>query len=563
MLLTVTSVPSGLAVDDHILRVGALGHPAVPGTPRSALDLFGFIDGAPEHMAAVVHRIAGVWTIQPDLRLNFFRPLSSLTHAVDYRLWPDQAWLMHAQNLVWYGLLIALVGMYYRRILGSGWMPGAAVVLFALDDAHGVTVGWISNRNALIAGVFGLLALMAYHRVEREGWRPGRWLGPTCFLLSLLSAEAGIAIAAYLFSYTVFLSRGRWLRRSLALLPYALVVIGWRIAYSAAGRGAFGSDSYIDPGQDPVAFVAAATQRLPALLLSQFALPPSDVLAFLSDAGQWYLMVAAVLVLTTMGILGRRLLRESATCRFWAVGTVLAAVPLCATYPSDRLLVFVGIGAFGFLIEWCDHLAKATAGGSTRGLSRVVALVVLMHAVLAPLLLPVRALTLAGVDVAMANVDDSLPRDPALRDQQLVIVDAPDVLMSVYVMLRRASLGDVLPDSIRVLSMANAVDEVTRDDPRTLTLHLRHGLHRRPIDRLLHSRRYPHQVGDVVRLEGFEATVLEVDRDGPTRIRFRFDDPLEHPRLRWVIWQGARYETFVPPPVGQTLSIRAGVPTEP
>ena len=51
MLLTVTSVPSGLAVDDHILRVGALGHPAVPGTPRSALDLFGFIDGAPEHMA--------------------------------------------------------------------------------------------------------------------------------------------------------------------------------------------------------------------------------------------------------------------------------------------------------------------------------------------------------------------------------------------------------------------------------------------------------------------------------------------------------------------------------
>jgi len=135
--------------------------------------------------------------------------------------------------------------------------------------------------------------------------------------------------------------------------------------------------------------------------------------------------------------------------------------------------------------------------------------------------------------------------------------------MSVYVMLRRASLGDVLPDSIRVLSMANAVDEVTRDDPRTLTLRLRHGLHRRPIDCLLHSRRYPRPVGDVVRLEGFEATVLEVDLDGSTRIRFQFDDPLEHSRFRWVIWEGARYESFVPPPVGETLSMRGGVPTEP
>ena len=225
--------------------------------------------------------------------------------------------------------------------------------------------------------------------------------------------------------------------------------------------------------------------------------------------------------------------------------------------------MFVGIVAFGFLIEWCDHLAKATAGVSTRDLSRVVALVVLMHAVLAPLLLPVRALTLAGVDVAMANVDDSLPRDPALSDQQLVIVDAPDVLMSVHVMLRRASLGDVLPDSIRVLSMANAVDEVTRDDPRTLTLRLRHGLHRRPIDRLLHSRRYPRPSETSFAWRGLKQRSW---RSIPTARRasgFNSTIRWSTPRFRWVIWQGARYESFVPPPVVETLSIRGGVPTEP
>ena len=290
VLLTLSSVPSGLALDDHILRIGALGHPALPGTPRSVIDLFGFLDGDPDRTDVVLERV-GAWTLSPDLRLNFFRPLSSLTHALDYRMWPARAWLMHAQNLAWYGLLVWLVGIYYRRIMigGTGWMAGAAVMLYAIDDAHGVTVGWISNRNALIAGVFGLLALIAHARVEREHWRPGRWIGPGCFLLALLSAEAGIAIAAYLFAYAVFLSPARWSARLAHLVPYAVVAVGWRIAYTAAGRGAFGSDLYIDPSREPLVFLVVVAERLPALLLSQFALPPSDVSALLISPTQWYL----------------------------------------------------------------------------------------------------------------------------------------------------------------------------------------------------------------------------------------------------------------------------------
>lgn len=38
------------------------------------------------------------WWTTPQLSMHFFRPLSSLSHYVEYRFWPDAAWLMRAIN---------------------------------------------------------------------------------------------------------------------------------------------------------------------------------------------------------------------------------------------------------------------------------------------------------------------------------------------------------------------------------------------------------------------------------------------------------------------------------
>ena len=155
--LTLPSLASGLAVDDHIQRVAAVGHPSVAATPRPAWDLFSFMRGDPSEKHDILDRIGGAWMVPDEFQIAFLRPLSSLTHALDYRWWPDRAWVMHLQNVFWYGGLVYLVGILYRRVLGLGPTAGLALLLYAVDDAHAVTVGWIANRNALVAATFAVL----------------------------------------------------------------------------------------------------------------------------------------------------------------------------------------------------------------------------------------------------------------------------------------------------------------------------------------------------------------------------------------------------------------------
>ena len=75
-----------------------------------------------------------------------------------------------------------------------------------------------------------------------------------------LIEEAGLAAGAYLVAHALFLERGGWSGRLRAFLPYAAIVVLWRLGYSAMGHGAAGSDQYIDPVRDPLDFLIAAAE---------------------------------------------------------------------------------------------------------------------------------------------------------------------------------------------------------------------------------------------------------------------------------------------------------------
>ena len=77
------------------------------------------------------------------------------THWLDYQLWPDAPWMMHAQSLVWLAGTVLIAGLLYRRIEAVPWVAGLAVLLYAVDDARAAPASWIANRNALVASVFG------------------------------------------------------------------------------------------------------------------------------------------------------------------------------------------------------------------------------------------------------------------------------------------------------------------------------------------------------------------------------------------------------------------------
>ena len=104
---------------------------------------------------------AGVfpWWTDPTLKAEFLQALTVLTHRLDYALWPDSPVLMHAQSLFWLGA----AGRRRRHLLPADAGPDAGSprwprLLYAVDDARGPTVGFIANRNVLVAATFGVSA---------------------------------------------------------------------------------------------------------------------------------------------------------------------------------------------------------------------------------------------------------------------------------------------------------------------------------------------------------------------------------------------------------------------
>ena len=120
---------------------------------------------------------------------------------------------MHLESVVLYGVLVLVLARLYRRFFTAP-VAMLATLLFALDETHAFPVGWLANRNALFATIFGVLAIHAHDRWRRDGWRAGAWLGPLAFAAALLSAEFGLCALGYLVAYAWFLDPSpRWGRR--------------------------------------------------------------------------------------------------------------------------------------------------------------------------------------------------------------------------------------------------------------------------------------------------------------------------------------------------------------
>ena len=173
-LLAVSSVGNGLIMDDYYHRAVLLhGSPfrELLGPPA---DMFCFFRGDPVRMGRIMDLGVFPWWTDPTLKAEMLQALTVLTHQLDYALWPDSPALMHAQNLFWLGTSVAAVAVFYRRMMGPTWVAAVAAFLYAVDDVRGPTVGFIANRNSLVAATFGVSALICHDCWRRGGPRARR-----------------------------------------------------------------------------------------------------------------------------------------------------------------------------------------------------------------------------------------------------------------------------------------------------------------------------------------------------------------------------------------------------
>jgi len=562
MLLCSPALSFGFLADDWFQRgivAAAQGEVQLPllvgDPPASPLDhMFVFFDGTPQGNRDLGELGLVPWWAPPGIKAAFLRPLAACTHLLDYAAWPNLPALMHLHSLLWLGLAVLAAAALYLRLGGAPRAAALATLLFALEDAHAGPATWLANRNALVALCVAVPLLLAHH-----SWRQRRrwpWLLAAVALLALdlMAGEAALAACGFLAAYALCLDRGSLRARLVSLLPYAPVLTGWAAWYRLGGYGTAGARSYVDPTS--LEFVPAVLERVPVLLATQFFQAPADAWIALPRSGQLGFSAIALLALLLVLAAVLPVLRARPQARFWGLAMALAAVPICASFPMERLILFVGLGAAGLLGEAVDHAGWLEGPApASRPRRYLFSSLMVVHLVFSPLLLPGKTMLTGMLFGVFERGEQSAPCDEQLREQSLVWVNGASIFVGIVPVIRALN-HEPRPRGQFVLAHMLTDMQLQRPDERSLVATAEAGFLATPPEQLVRDVRIPFVVGEPIERGGVVATVQELMPDGrPRTVHFAFPVSLDDPSLRWVVWQEQQLLPFTVPAVGETVRV--------
>lgn len=577
VLVALPSLGNGLAADDHWHKINLTRDPTWSSLTKPWYELFTFFDGDPARTLRVADVGITPWWADPNIVVSFFRPVSAATHLLDYTLWPSRPWLMHAHSIAWYAALVAAAAWTYRRLLArpgepsSAWVAGLAALLYAFDHTHGIPVGWIANRNALVAGFFAIAALGAHDVAARARGRIAwSFASALLFLLGLASGEGALAVAGYFVAHAVFLDARAWRERIVSFVPHGVSFVVWLVAYRAGNFGVRGSGMYVEPLREPVAFATALLKHVPMLVASELGGPTPDLYTFFPLFAKVAFVVVALLFLAWSATAVVRVWRSDPVARFFLAGGVLATLPACSTFPSGRLLVVPGFGLIGLLAMIAAGIADGASWVPARGWRRRLARsfgiwTLLGHLVLSPIALQIGMQQLVVLNRIIARVGADLPSAPSPTLKRVVFMNVPDAVFAPYFFLGRSPEGDTAPARLpaRLLYVAGGARTVDlrRTDEHTIVARVEGGFYRMGTELVTRSESVPMPASTTVVLDDVRIEVLETAPDGvPTLVAFRFDESADAEAYLWLRWQGSRLLKVRPPAVGEHVTIPGQLP---
>jgi tetratricopeptide (TPR) repeat protein len=173
---------------------------------------------------------ASFWSDPFDDKRGYFRPLTTLTYALDHALWQGAPAGFHLTNLFLHLACTLLVFLLARQ--GGARPPVAALAsaFFAVHPRLTESVAWISGRTDVLATLGALAGFYLHCRPSRATW--STLAAAACVFLGLLSKEVAIAAAVGILVFetrSFRLTADRWRECARRLLPLAvaLVLYAW------------------------------------------------------------------------------------------------------------------------------------------------------------------------------------------------------------------------------------------------------------------------------------------------------------------------------------------------
>lgn len=130
---------------------------------------------------------AGIYWAFTSAEIDYWRPLSWLSHMLDVELFGLAAGSHHQTNVVIHSFnAVLLFFVFLQMRLG---LPGAYLIaaLFAWHPLHVESVAWIAERKDVLCAFFWFLALLSHARYAQTGKKRFYGITLTAFALGLMS----------------------------------------------------------------------------------------------------------------------------------------------------------------------------------------------------------------------------------------------------------------------------------------------------------------------------------------------------------------------------------------
>ncbi len=316
--------------------------------------------------------LGNIWS---SFYVGMYQPLSSLTYAVEYKLFGPSPFAFHLIDLVLHLINIILVFCLFKILKTKNWLALSAAALFAVHPMNVEVVAWISATSTLCFSGWLLVASIAYFQYLQKNKRGYLWLSLSAFIIAVLYKSAGV-IFPLIMLMALWLEKKPW-RKAWPELSMVFVISGlfsWLTLFGRQSADHLVDFSHIYTLTDRLLFVGYAAGFYILKFFAPFNLSAFYVYPFKINGFPWFFYAAApamviATVLIVYGYKKRHLSRLMIfACGWWLINLILVLkiIPVGNQITADRYnyLPMLGLILFtGLLLEKIPANKSLKIGG--------------------------------------------------------------------------------------------------------------------------------------------------------------------------------------------------------
>ena len=317
----------------------------------------------------------GVRKMFSTFYVSLYQPLTSLSFAVEYRLFGLDPRVYHTTNVLLHLANILLVYVLARSLAQNVWIAVATAALFAVHPLQVEVAAWASSRSILLSSLFYLATLIAYVAYAKSGKARYFAAALALFVPALGAKTAAATLPLVLLAIDVYLQRKVSRRTVCEKIPFFLLAAVFGCITMLARSGVSRVQDY--------AFKYSLVQRICIVCYCCLwyvgkLVFPAGLSAFYPFPGKTNGWLPVVFYLAPLLLIGvavgiwragryRRLLAFAALFMLAALVLVVQIIPVSELMVCDRYAYLPCIGLF-FLAGTLGHRIGARSSAWSRGM---------------------------------------------------------------------------------------------------------------------------------------------------------------------------------------------------